>query len=1122
MKKNCFSFRGGTLEKSRHLRLRLTLLCLLLASFQLHATASAQKIDLNLKNVTLKEVFDQIRLQTGYSFMYSNDDVREVRCKKLQVEDKGVNEIVERCLKGTGLTYEIADKVIIIKKLTETRQTQQKVVIEGIVRNAEGESIPGVTVVLKGTSLGGATDIDGQFILEVPQMKDIVLIFSFVGMKTKEVVYAGEKCLEVVLENTIAEIEEVVVNGYFNKNKESLTGNVITVSKTELEKVASQNILSALQVFDPSYKISENITKGSDPNSLPEMRIRGNSGFGKEGVIDQSNLRGDPNLPTFILDGYEVDVEKVYDLDLTRVESVTILKDASATAIYGSRAANGVIVITQKAPEPGKLRISYNFTATLTTPDLSDYNLLNAGEKLELERKAGLYDVIPGDVLTSQMRERDYHNRYACVLKGVDTYWLSQPLETAFGHKHSVYLEGGDRSIRYAIDLMLQQNPGVMKESERNRYGAGFMLSYNLNDILLFRNYISIDKIRSGESPYGSFSEYAKANPYYPIYDEEGKMCKTYASLSPLTYRIYNPLYNSTLNNQDKSHITEITDNFDFDWYIDEALRLKARLAYSEITRHDYRFDDPNSTRFDGSSFQTGEGLFKKGQARDFNERSSKLETNVVLTYNQKFGKHFLNAALGGNIIEKRYRNSAFEVAGFANSSLDNVAFANQYLNKTAEGDEGLTRLAGLFVNANYTFNNVYLVDVSWRLDGASQFGNDKRFAPFWSAGIGWNIHQAKFFKCRWMDRLKLTANVGQLGKASFSPYQAQTLFEYNRDKWYSNGLGATVVGIGNEHLQWEKTRTYDVNLEVQVLKGVLSLYATYYVKNTENLLADISLPLSNGFETYKDNLGELSNKGIEITLRSFIYRDKDWTISVFASGAHNRNKIKKISSSLQAYNESIDKEQTEDGNKAARPLVQFREGQSTTAIYAVRSLGINPGNGNEVYVDRDGGMTYDWNVKDKVVCGDTEPKLSGSLGANIDYKGFNLNFNFLYDLGGQLYNQTLVDRVENADVRWNVDARVLNERWQKPGDRTFFKRIDDNTKTEVSSRFVEDNNMFRLQNLSLSYTFNKKRIQALGMSRLKIGFLMNDVFRASSVKMERGLDYPFARSYNLNLQVQF
>ena len=293
-------------------------------------------------------------------------------------------------------------------------------------------------------------------------------------------------------------------------------------------------------------------------------------------------------------------------------------------------------------------------------------------------------------------------------------------------------------------------------------------------------------------------------------------------------------------------------------------------------------------------------------------------------------------------------------------------------------------------------------------------------------------------------------------------------------------------------------------------------------------LVSSITLPLSSGFESYRDNLGELENKGFEISARAYVLRKKDAVVNVFGSIAHNKNVIKKISNSLESYNKKVDDEQDNyeqgwgEDLETAKPLVQFKEGQSTTAIYAVKSLGINPMNGRELFYDLDGNLTYDWSASNKIVCGDTEPKVSGSFGANADWKGFNLNVSFLYQLGGQVYNQTLVDRVEDADLSRNVDERVLKGRWQKPGDHTFFKDIASRDRTEVTSRFVQDENVLTFKSLSLSYSFPQKWIKKMYMERLKLTFQMEDLFRISTVKRERGLDYPFARAFNFGLQVQF
>ena len=421
------------------------------------------------------------------------------------------------------------------------------------------------------------------------------------------------------------------------------------------------------------------------------------------------------------------------------------------------------------------------------------------------------------------------------------------------------------------------------------------------------------------------------------------------------------------------------------------------------------------------------------------------------------------------------------------------------------------------------------MFDLSGRLDGSSSFGKDSHFAPFWSAGIGWNIHNQKWFSIKdVVNHLKLTTNIGETGKASFSPYEAQNMFNYYKGKYYGGGLGAIITTYGNDELKWEKTRSWDINLEAEFLKGLISARFSYYDKLTNNLLSNVTLPQSSGFAYYRANVGKLTNRGYELNLRAFPYRSKDLTVSVFGTMAHNKNIIKEISNSLKARNEKIDKDQdnyqAEYGKRyeTAKPQVQFKEGESTTTIYAVRSLGINPMNGKEVYLDLNGNPTYKWSAANKVACGDTAPKVQGSFGMNADWKGFNVNMSFLYECGGQLYNQTLVDRVENASLIYNADRRVLYDRWKQPGDVAFFKDIRDNSRTELTSRMIQDNNVLQFKSLSIAYTVPTKLSRKWAMERLKFTFLVEDLAYWSSIKRERGLDYPFSHTFNFGVQVQF
>ena len=337
---------------------------------------------------------------------------------------------------------------------------------------------------------------------------------------------------------------------------------------------------------------------GSDPNALPEMYIRGRSGVGVRDLdkdqLSKSNLENNPNLPTFIMDGFEVSIEKVYDLDPTRIESMTILKDAAATAIYGSRAANGVVVITTVAPKPGEVRVSYNFTGTLEMPDLRDYNLANASEKLEIERLAGLFDVSAGDNMGNIINS--YSKKYAQIRKGVDTNWLVLPLRNSFDHKHSVYVEGGTQNLRYGVDASYNGTKGVMKGSSRDRYSVGFSLDYRMKSLQV-KNTVSFTHTKSTESPYGSFSDYTSMQPYDTPY-EDGILVEQLAfSKTDRNSAANNPLYEATLANYDWNAYDEITNNLSLNWYLTDHWTVRGQFSVTRKYANSEKFIDPLSSK---------------------------------------------------------------------------------------------------------------------------------------------------------------------------------------------------------------------------------------------------------------------------------------------------------------------------------------------------------------------------------------------------------------------------------------------------------------------------------------------------------------------------------------------
>ena len=997
----------------------------------------------------------------------------------------------------------------------ENREVRGKVVDEKKL------PIPGVSVRLGGTSMGTATDVDGKFKLLVPA-DTATLVVSFIGMKTEVVkvprLKAGEeqKELTIVLREEDVKLEDVVVTGIFTRKKESFTGSASTYSAAELKTMGTQNILQSLKTLDPAFAILEDNQFGSDPNRLPNMEIRGKSSM--LGLRDE--LDADPNQPLFILDGFESTLAAINDLDINRVASITILKDAASTAIYGSKAANGVIVVETVKPEAGKLQVSYTGNMNLSMPDLSSYNLMNAREKLEAERLSGYYDNDSYDFSL----QAEYQKKMNNILKGVDTDWLSKPLRDQFNHTHSLYIEGGSKDLRFGLDLKYDNQNGVMKQSFRNRVGAGFYIDYRIKNLQI-RNQVSYDVVNAKNSPYGTFSEYTKKSPYVRYKDEDGNFLKS-LEFGENSDAGKNPLYEAALKNFDKNGYTDLTNNLSVNWYIREDLYVKGQFALTKRDAHSKVFYDPDSYEFTLSQNDTPKGKLTKSNTSDID-----WNMNIVANYLKTIQKHNMNFSLGVNACETKTQSDVAMYRGFPSGTLNSPAFAEEIIEKPNFTDNG-TRLFGAFVQLNYTYNDIYLLDLSARLDGSSEFGADKKTAPFYSLGGGINFHNYAFLRDNAIfSRLKLTGTYGQLGKTDFPPYAAKHMYEVLQD-YYGTGNGVFLNYMGNEELKWERTNTTDIKLDLGLLKETITLKVGWYDKKTIDAISDITIPASSGFTVYKDNLGEVRNRGIEIDFRADIIKKKDMALAVFGNLAHNKNKILKIADSMKAYNELVDSQYDDydfsewerKDPKYGKTFMKYVEGGTMTTIWGMRSLGISPTDGKEIYLRSDGTMTYDWNASDQMILGDTEPKAQGAFGLNFAYKGFSLYATFLYEWGAQAYNQTLVDKVESVDLmKYNADKRVLTERWNVFGQVTRLKALSDrNETTRPTSRFVQDNNILEFNSLTLGYDFRSDLIRKIRLSMLRLQFNMKDIAHFSSVKQERGLSYPFARTFNFTLNASF
>lgn len=935
------------------------------------------------------------------------------------------------------------------------------------------------------------------------------------------------------------QLKEVVVNGYYSQAKNSFTGAAKTYDKEQLLAGSNQNILTALQNVDPSFVKIENNSMGSDPNSVPDFQIRGSGSI--TGMSD--TYKGNPNMPIFIVDGFETSAEKVFDMDPYRVETITLLKDAAATAVYGSRAANGVVVITTTMPKTGKMEVSYNADVTFYIPDLSAYNLCTPEQKLELEKMAGLYDVsyrrmYSQDKTSDQLYcDMSYNHRLRNILEGVNTDWLAQPLDqVAIGHKHSVRLEGGSDNFRYAMDLNYNNTPGVMKKSGRQRMGIGLELQYIYNNIT-FRDQLTYSNVTSNNTPYGSFSSYAMLNPYLRFKNEDGSYIyqvdiddRFPSYLDP----VHNPLYNSTLNTIDQTAYNDMTNLFGIDWHILEGLRLKGNFSFTVQNTSNDIFKPGRHTDF--AAF-TGDNFDRRGSYTASRGDVFNYDGSLVLSFFRQIGVHVLNANAGWNIQQHKSKEFTVVAEGFPNDNLDYISFANQYQQAGApSGDEYTSRLVGFLGNINYSFEERYLIDLSFREDASSRFGSDSRWAPFWSAGLGWNLHKEHFMKdAKWLNELKLRATYGLTGSQEYDPYQAITTYQYLTGQRYHYGVGAKLLAMGNEELTWQRTNEKNFGVDLALFNNRFELSYDYYIKTSKDVLTAVTLPPSLGFTTYMANLGEVENKGWELSARAVLLKSNTHQLhwSVFGSMIHNKNKLLKISNALRAYNDTQDAAIT-DGKKedhVSVPKVRFVEGESINSIWVNESLGIDPLTGRELFLTKDGRIVSDWSAKNYVIGGCTDPKVEGTFGTLFSWKGLQLSATFRYRMGGQMYNQTLVDKVQDIDPRYNADARALTARWQKPGDIVRFAAfardpvvgvLDPKIVTRPTSRFIEDYNYLEMSTLNLSYEFDNKNLKRYGIQRLKLLFYMNDVFHTSTVKIERGTNYPYARNFSLGLQARF
>ena len=1070
----------------------------------------------------LVSAFRKIEKTTGYRISYAQSDVKNLKAQG-NTSSKDIYKALDTVIGNLPLAYSVEGKFVTVfpKKQKDTNSeatpkvtTLNKLTVRGKVYDQDGEGIPGVSVKVPSMQTAIVTGANGSFTLYLPQGRTTKLQFSFIGMKDATYIFNGKhdiNNLVINMKDDATTINEVVVTGIYSRKKESFTGSSQTYNAEELKLVGNQNLIQSLKTLDPAFTVLENNEFGSDPNRLPDLEIRG-----KTSIVGLKETFGeDPNQPLFILDGFETTLQSIMDLSMDRIASVTVLKDAASTAIYGAKAANGVVVVETKAPEMGKLKFSYSGNFNVSWADLTDYNLMNAAEKLEFERLAGNFTSNIADY--QEFQEIRYNKLLSNVLKGVDTYWLSEPLRTGLNQRHFISAQGGNEQLRYSLGVSYNKIDGVMKKSGRDILSGNIDVLYRVGK-LTFSNKMTVN-VTKHTNPTVSFSEYASANPYYPKYEEDGTIGKwleykeNSMSTTDASVIVGNPMYNDQLNSYDRGESFGVRNNFSMEYRPWNFFWIRARLGLTKETNESENFVSPENTAYDQVD------VLKKGSYSNQRSDGFSYDGDVTATYGQLLAKkHQINAVLGASIRESSDQSKGFSAVGFPEGNFTTPGFANQY---TESGKptyyDSKNRTANFYFNGGYSFDNRYLLDVNYRLDGSSVFGTNRKFSNTWAVGLAWNIHNEKFMKdTELFQMLKIRGSIGNPGNQNFGSYNTLTTYKFNN--WMTNnfGTGLLIDAIGDPDLAWQKTIDMNVGLDVSLLNR-LHLNIDVFHKNTDPLLASIGIPASVGVTSRLANIGKQVTDGFNGTIRySFIYRPKErmnWTTSL--SFSHVRSHYENIGSTLAQYN----------NENLTKNMTRYYDGGSPSALWAVRSAGIDPATGKEIFITKGGNYTFSHSYDDEVEVGDTRPDVEGVFGNVFYYKGFSASIYMRYSLGGDTFLSTLYDKVENISssaLAKNQDRRALYDRWQKPGDIAKFKGISRTESTPMSSRFVSVNNYLTIESIRLSYELPYTLMKKMGIQGMTFSAYMNDIARWATVKEERGTSYPFSRSISMALSLNF
>lgn len=1095
-------------QRKMFLVMKMIVILLTIACLQVNAAGYAQKLSLSLKDRPLEEVLKEIKAKTGYKFFYRLDLLSNAKNVSIRIDNADLPYVLDMIFKDQPFTYQIVNKTIIVKSRLHADLMEEAVMpnvtVSGKVTDDKGRPLPGVSVQVKGTSKGAQTNVNGEYQLAGIDA-NAILIFSYLGYQPQELPVNGRTSISVTLNSSSIGLGDVVVVGYGKQSRKNLISSVNTVKADELNKGAITDVGQLLQGKVPGL----NVSASGDPNAVATVVLRGASTL--------NSSQG----PFYVIDGVPgVDISAIAPDDIV---SIDVLKDAAATAIYGNRAANGVIMVTTKKGKKGQTAVSYSGYVGIEKVS-NKLDMMDAAELRAFLTKNG-ESFSPADD------------------KNANTNWqTSIQRNQAISHNHNISFSGGGDHGTYSASLNYTKKEGILLNSDLERVIARLSVEqYALNDKVRFGLNVTNSNSTANDIPYRNvvLLQSALHLPVSPVKNADGSYFENFS-----TQGYYNPL--SMINNsQMNDKYNNLVGSFNTQVKLPFGLTYDLNLSYIGFTslhgefynkyfttNYNSMYDNPNP----GLGYHNPQTFGANGQAtRNSYQNSSKI-LETFLTWNRNFKLHAVNLVLGYSWQNNKV-GEGFQVTT-SNFPVDNVGYSNLALSnpyaisgfQIGFGPDGVyqeNRLISNFARLNYGYNDKYLLQASLRRDGSSVFGANHQWGYFPSVGVAWRIIQEEFMKNQSVfTDLKLRASYGVTGNATgFNAYTAKFI-SGTQGIYYYNGSGLAASGpiqAANPNLQWEKTSTSNIGVDFTVLKGRLSGSVDVYNKKTTGMIYSYRVdPILVPAGIIVANGGSMSNKGIELSLNATVIDHKDfsWTSSI--NFAHNKNEITSLSNPLFSGGDSVLLAFPEGLGQSSHSLEILKKGKPLGQFFSLVYAG-KDANGVSQYIGGDGKLTTTPTIgTDYHYIGNSQPKLLMGWSNSFHYKNLDLSIFLRGVFGNKIFNAT------RADLFRPNTAQYTNILKDAAGES-----VADYNAYLYSSRFVENGSYVRFDNATLSYNFKH-----LGpyMKNVRVYVTANNLFVITSFKgtdpevnqggIAPGVDYnnfyPKTRTFLFGVNVSF